>query len=397
MDPDNTCKVIRGFTGIRLDTNVTDVEDIAYDAIRHVLDEPLLLDQFVAMSFARTQFVRPIRSSVLQLTEDGRGRSASKVVIAICCMAFFLVGTFLGGLFFRKRRKKARRMKQIRRPEGKERGFLGAAPRNYYELNEHEETEAALKVMSVLEQFENPSQTWSVSDISSESESIMSNLSKATSSKLERIEESVEEGYESQSDDEWDGSDTQERQAVPLEHLYDLSTSPRHHINQWDVGMDAFACDGDQITEPEGCRYLDASVDENGYQVDSSGDDSEDSEHFSSTKGTYDHESSNCETPADLHLDEAVDSIDAVDIPNVTPEDYLVDTSDDSIDAVGIFLKPYGTESVTATSADLHIDDTANEDEAQPWLQEFLKGLQKAQTMKLLTYSAIDSTTSVSE
>ena len=318
------------------------MEAIAYDAINDVLNEPLFLEQFVTMSFARTEFARVIRSSVLQLTGDSRrGKSASKVVIAASCVSFVLSAIFLTGIVYRKRRNKARdKKKQMEPPGSKKRFLLGSAPRNYFELDEEQTTGSGFKVLNVMEPFTSPSHTWSVSDITSESGSILSSLSKATSSKLARIEEEADD--ENQTDDEWDGSDTDNCDAIPLEHLYDLSSSPRHHVDQWDVGADSF----DEVTEPEGCRYLQDSIDDEGYQVESSGDDL-------------------VELESDVDCDEY-------------PLASVLDTSDDTVETSN------ETRAVLHSSArDL---DRVDDEDVNRWMVELLKELRKTQRLKLLTY-----------
>jgi hypothetical protein len=73
---------------------------------------------------------------------------------------------------------------------------LGSAPPKYYELDEEPDggMGSVNKMIDILAGYENASVTWSVSDITSESGSILSNLSKTTgNSKLERIEEGEDE------------------------------------------------------------------------------------------------------------------------------------------------------------------------------------------------------------
>ena len=382
-------------TGIRLDNNVTNAENIAYVAIKVALNEHLFLDQFVTMPFARSEFDRSIRSSVLQLSNEKSAKSLSKVVIAVSSVLFALAIIFGTGMAYRKRRKKTRKKKQMEPPGGQPRFLLGSAPRNYFELEEAQEMGPAFKVMNVMEPFESPSQTWSVSDITSESGSILSSFSKATSSKLASIVEADDE--ESHPDDEWDGSDTQDCDDIPLEHLYDLSSSPRHHVDQWDIGSDFL----DDVTEPQGCRYLlEDSVDDDGYVVDSSGDDSADLE-SDVESGILDTSNDTVEASYDggllaSVLDTSSDTVEAsydgdllafvLDTSSDTVEtsydgDLLASVLDTSIDTV---------ETSNETRAVLHSSatgpDQLDEKEVQRWMVELLKELRKTQRVKLLTY-----------
>ena len=342
VDSANACKVIRGYTGIRLGNNVTNVEMVAYQAIERVMNEPLFLSQFVTMTFARIDFVRIVSNAVLQLPDEGRrGHATSKVAIAAAVVSFALTAIFLTGLMRKQRRNKARikKQKKVEPPGTNNRFLLGSAPRKYYELDEDQQHCFGFKVLDIIEPFERVSATWSVSDITSESGSILSNLSKTTSSKLERIEEADDE---SQADDEWDSADTLDCDALPSdEYLYDLS-SPRHHVDQWDVDVDML----DEGTEPQGCQYLDDSSDDEGYRVDCSGDD---------------------DGVADLDMES---------------EEYLLasilDTSDDTV------------ETSNETRAVLHASarnmEEIDDEFVQKWLLELVKELRRAQFRKLLTY-----------
>jgi len=280
VDPSNACKIIRGYTGIRLDNNTTTVEIVAFDAIQQALNEPLSLSQFATISFASIDFVRMVRSSVIQLSNHGsrRGISASKLAIASAVVTFALTAIFLARLIRTKRRDEAvvKERKQVE-PPGRKRFLLGGAPRTYFELDEDQETGSGFNVIESI--MENPSVTWSVSDITSESGSIslLSSMSKATSTKLDVIDEADDEG---QADCEWDGSDTLECcNVVALESSGD-GPPTRLHIAQWDI--DVYTDAMDEVTEPEGCQYLEDRGDVEGYYIACFGEPEEEEEEFGS-------------------------------------------------------------------------------------------------------------------
>lgn len=328
------------------------------------------------MSFDRVDFVQMRGESVSPISgQSSQGRSGSKVGIAAGTVSFVLAAILLGGLFRKDRqqkRKKARsKNKEMVSRNGK-RFLLGSAPRKYYELDEDQENGSGFKVLDIGEPpyYENPSVTWSISDITSESGSILSNISRTTS-KLARIEE-VEEEYPT--DDEWDGTDTDDCNApidsIPAEYLYG-SSSPRHHVSQYDAT--------EECTEPDGCRYLD------------------DSSHGEDSVGVVLSEVEDYALECSDHSDsdEEDETIDVAEL-----EEYLPKSPDDSgidddldgqmMESILNISDEITVETTNETRAVLHETardwDEVSDTSGNKWMVAVLKELRKSQRRKLLTY-----------
>lgn len=344
----NQCHVIRGYTEIRSDT-VIRLETIELEAFSAV-ESVFFLNQF---EYDRVDFVRVVDLIVDYKPHEEASSSMSIVAIAVAILSFALAAIFLTGLC-RKNLQTHTKKKKMEPQGNKKRFLLGSVPRKYYELDEEQGNGSGFK-MVIMQPFEAPaaaaSTTWSVSDITSDSASILSNLSRTTS-KLARIEE--EDG--SQTDDEWDGTDVKYvdecyvTDSIPLGYLYDLPASPRDHVDQWDVDI------LEEGIEPEGCRYLeDSSDDEDGNAT--SDDD----------LAVTDSDA----TPGDRELDRRP-SFDPNMIDALNTSDDTVETSNE-------------TRAVLQQSM-TDLEDEIEGEHVQKWLVELVKELRKAQSRKLLTY-----------
>lgn len=346
---------------------------LAYEAIESVLSESEFLKQFVANPHERVGFVQIRGKTVSQIAGRGNNAtSASKVAIAAGTVSFLLAAIFLGGIFRKKRReKKARMRKQLEPGKGK-RFLLGSAPRKYYELDEEQENACGFKVLDLgpgEPYYENPSTTWSISDITSESGSILSNLSRTTS-KLERIEE-VEE--ECPTDEEWDGTDTDDHiNSIPAEYLYDMS-SPRHHVGQFDAGIEDPA-------DPEGCRYLDDSS-----RASSSSNDMDDEIEMIGLSGIDDYllECSDDSDDEGGTLEEDLMGLSAMEKYLIPELDSL---SNSSAEDEGEQEKQQEQSRAMVLHESAWEWDEISDASASQWMVELLKELRKSQRRKLLTY-----------
>ena len=201
VDADNSCHVINGYTIIFLDTGATTAKELAYNAIKAaLLDEEYLAEY--APAVASAEFLQSGRDSFVVSppslkTNDSTSQSTvTTITIATSSVAFMIVAIFAYGIF---RRHPINRSKGLATPSGKASpGHIGIKPGNYYEgLDDEQPSLFHLDINS-----ESPSNTWSVSDITSEG-SIRSGLSRATST-LEKIDEETLDEIELFEDEEND-------------------------------------------------------------------------------------------------------------------------------------------------------------------------------------------------
>lgn len=202
QDGDNICQVIDASTTILLDTGANEAKKLAYDAIKAALSDEEYIAEF-APAVASASFLESRRDAFVVTppsngNDDSSGTStATTIAIASASVAFVLVSIFAYGIF---RRMPVNRIKGLATPTGKgSPGHIGIKPAgNYYEgLDDEQPSLFHLDINS-----ESPSNTWSVSDITSEG-SIRSGLSRGTSN-LERIDEETLDEIELYEDEEED-------------------------------------------------------------------------------------------------------------------------------------------------------------------------------------------------
>lgn len=423
----NTCYVVHGFTSIRFDgENAAMVQTIAYDAIEMALNDPHFLEQFVEIPFTRLDFIEPVRESLVLLPEEATGSNpTSKAAIAAVVVSLVLACIFMAGLLRRHvKAKKAIKKKKLTESGTKNRFLLGAPPRkSYYILNDEfkevnkETTTSSAGIHQVVDINTpiSPTITWSVSDITSESGSIISSISRTTS-KLERIEEE----HESQSSEEWDSKDTsdfdldpKEEEPVPLELLYGLNG--RQHARQWDIhpleGKEERGLKLDNVrdspgyhrhlhhhveqydvveVEPQGCRFLDESQEtyEYYYQPTYKMECSQES------SGLNPSAVESQQTPSDHNMiDVSSDEIMIISDDEDEEEDeyddnYMEDTSVDDLnmsDDTVLTLIGHDEEKM-AVLQERHAAVSDISDEAvHKWMVDLIKELRKAQNRLLLT------------
>lgn len=208
VDTDHDCHVINGSTNILLDTNVTNAKELAYDAIKAALADEEFISSF-APAVASARFIQDsgrdsfvVTPPTPSATDGLQGTSmTATIAIAAASVAFVVMSLFAYGML---RRHPLNPFKGLPSPTGKASpGHIGIKPGSYYEgLDEEQPSLFHLDINS-----ESPSNTWSVSDITSEG-SIRSGLSRGTST-LEKIDEETLDEIEMFEDDEETDEDTE--------------------------------------------------------------------------------------------------------------------------------------------------------------------------------------------
>jgi hypothetical protein len=251
-----------------------------YHAIKVGLNNTNFIDQF-APTVVRSEFLDEIRESLVLSpdSEDstGPGSITASVAIAAASVSFVVASIFCYGIMRRDNRNSSephirhknrayhRSALTIQNPMGIQkhrRHFVRLDGLNESPIFHSPATFVTTSYSSPRDYA--PSITWSVSDITSDSCSIYSSLSKTTSM-LERIEEEVEveESFD-EDDEDYDEENSEnyvprdfENMTVPS-FLYGRPSSRRIHIENFDgaVFNEQAAL---ELSELEGCRYLDDS------------------------------------------------------------------------------------------------------------------------------------------
>jgi len=200
-DNDHVCHVIDGSTTILLDTGATNAKNLAYDAIKAALANEEFLTDY-APAVATASFLEIGRDSFVVSPPSSRTDSSTEIqsttitiIIAASSVSFVVASIFAYGIF---RRHPMGHLKGLSSPNGKASpGHIGIKPGSYYDLDAEQPSLFHLDIND-----DSPSNTWSVSDITSEG-SIRSGLSRATST-LEKIDEETLDEIEMFEDEELD-------------------------------------------------------------------------------------------------------------------------------------------------------------------------------------------------
>ena len=163
-----SCRVIRGVSPILLDDGAKHVEDIGYPVIAAVLDDLDHLQQYTSTLLHSARMIRPIGETLIVLTpptvEPAAGSATVKIAVAAGFTSFFVTGLLFYGVW---RGRDAPRVAHYQ-----------AKRRKYFESLE-QNTPSGWMTTETMRQ----TVTWSVSDLTSDSQSIKSSM------KMDRIDE----------------------------------------------------------------------------------------------------------------------------------------------------------------------------------------------------------------
>lgn len=230
----NTCHVVTGATAILLDGGSARVQEVAYEIIKASLNDTSYIEQFDD-SVVRAEFDRPLVDTLLFAPEqDGvtaPGSVTATVAVAAASVSFIVASIFCYGLLRRERRhhpEPSIRYKNHSRKSGRTvvSNPIGIKSRRRFVRLEELAVSPTSYVTADLTASPNeytPSITWSISDITSDSASFRSSVSRTTS-KLERIEEADEEGTDYENENQNDQSSDYAgrpmgQRGIPISHL----------------------------------------------------------------------------------------------------------------------------------------------------------------------------------
>ena len=196
----NSCRIISGSTSILLDSGPAEAKTLAYKAIENGLLNTSNVQSYVP-NVVSAQFLRARGDSLVILNADigdgdnGTTSSAAIVAIGTSSVALLLVATFVYGIFRRQASaKKQQRTLGICTPKSPPSSFpVGMNGRRYFTRLDDESGIDSVVVSNIYEIKDEPSITWSMSDITSESGSGHSMSSRATT-RLESIKEEPNPG-----------------------------------------------------------------------------------------------------------------------------------------------------------------------------------------------------------
>ena len=190
----NSCYVVNGETNIFLDSDANSVKDTAYRTIQDALTDSEYIRSF-ALDAMRAQFLESIRETLVLLPAESApsgsplSRNAAVIAITASIVSFVIVGIFLYGVF--RRHKPMNSGSRSQQSTNRSTRLYGR--RRFFQRLDEEE--AITGVIHIKTNLDNPTTTWSVSDITSDSVSVLSSFSKTTS-RLEKIEEEPENYFD---------------------------------------------------------------------------------------------------------------------------------------------------------------------------------------------------------
>jgi hypothetical protein len=180
--PPAECKYIRGRSSIFLDEDAFHAEAIAYEVIQYVLADTNLLSELTGSNLLYSQFDRPIGENLVILsTSDGENlgpaesNGKARIGIAAALVSFAVTAIFLCGMY----RKQSVEMDSSRRFVKGRMAHMHARRRQFFENlpDEHGLEPGWMTTNTNVETpLTPPSVTWSVSDMTSDSQSIRSSL-----------------------------------------------------------------------------------------------------------------------------------------------------------------------------------------------------------------------------
>lgn len=233
------CSVVRGATSVLLDGDVSDAEYMAYKVIERVLTDTDYLRYYTGMSLIRSEFVRPIGENLAILNPTTPASSAAsggtlKIAIAAAFVSMAVTTIFFYGLYRRRKMDKKTGTNVKSRL-----AHYNAKRRRYFQ--ELEDRDASAGWMTTdPSQLPEPSITWSVSDLTSDSQSIRSSLP------MERIKE------EGPSDDEFDEEvSTNPSNSPASSGRPNVYQDHVHLIAHWKDTVDELAYNGDCSSEDD--------------------------------------------------------------------------------------------------------------------------------------------------
>jgi hypothetical protein len=187
LAPQAECKYIRGRSSIFLDEDAVHAEATAYEVIQFVLADTNLLSELTGSNLLYSQFDRPIGENLVILsTSDGENlgpaESTARIAIAAALVSFAVTVIFLCGMY----RKQYFEMDSSRRFVKGRMAHMHASRHRFFENlpDDHGLEPGWMTTNTNVETpLAPPSVTWSVSDLTSDSQSIRSSLP------MDRIEE----------------------------------------------------------------------------------------------------------------------------------------------------------------------------------------------------------------
>lgn len=179
----NACRVARGTASILLDGDVIEVEAIGYGVVQRVVDDTAFLRDYTGMPLVRTEYVEDIGENLVFLvpnvssgeapaapsTNSKLGDGIWKIALAAALISFVVTIILMYGIY-RKRKADAGNSAMKARL-----AHLQAKRRQFFqELQEDGSHEPGWMTTDPAELPREPSITWSVSDLTSDSQSIRS-------------------------------------------------------------------------------------------------------------------------------------------------------------------------------------------------------------------------------
>lgn len=205
---DSFCSIIRGRTNIYLDTGVTDARDIAYTALEAALSDPKFVVLFEPnVTFSR--FLRSVHESILLVAADeptkGDNEAPSTpatltVAIAISSVVFVVISIFLYGIVRQQKRLNSRHQDAAAQREASRKSRRER--RRYFRTMDSNDDSTSVPIAQLTTDHDGTSFPWS--DITSDSASVVSILSRSPSIRLQKIDEEPDHERHAEVEAIWD-------------------------------------------------------------------------------------------------------------------------------------------------------------------------------------------------
>jgi hypothetical protein len=205
---DNVCSIIRGRTNIYLDTGVTDARDTAYTALEAALGDPTFVVLFEPnVTFSR--FLRSVQESILlvAIDETTKGDTAAPstsvtltVAIAISSIVFVVISIFLYGMV--RRQKQLNSLHQDGEAQREASRKSRRERRRYFRTMDSNDDSTSVPIAQLTTDHDGTSFPWS--DITSDSASVVSILSRSPSIRLQKIDEEPDHERHAEVEAIWD-------------------------------------------------------------------------------------------------------------------------------------------------------------------------------------------------
>ncbi|KAI2510003.1 hypothetical protein MHU86_4429 [Fragilaria crotonensis] len=211
QDRNNTCSVIRGRAFIYLDGGITNARDLAYLAVDKALSDPTFVVLFEP-NVVYSRFLRSVQENILFVAADDPTKSDTvgaenesrsltvKITIAISSVVFIVASIFALGFLRRQkqlnlRREQAEAQKEVRKKSRLDR-------RRYFQSLNGDDGIVAGPVVQLNSEQDGRSLIWS--DITSDSGSVTSILSRTTAGRLQKIDEEPDHERHAEVEAKWD-------------------------------------------------------------------------------------------------------------------------------------------------------------------------------------------------